>query len=118
MSAGRGGGRYSRVDRVGKLLREVIAEEIERLTDVDGELGLLTVTDVVVKPDLRFAVVLVASADEAQLEALERARPHLQRSIATQVRLKRTPHLSFEADSVLASAEEIERVLKRIQPGG
>ncbi len=118
MPAGRGGSRYSRVERVGRLLREVIAEEIERLFDVDEELGMVTVTDVVVKPDLRSAIVLLASASDAQRVALERARPQLQRAIASQVRLKRTPHLSFEADSVLASAEEIERVMRRIQPDG
>jgi ribosome-binding factor A len=58
--------RYPRTARINEVLREVIAEELERLADEDPRLDLLTVTHVEAEPDLRHATVLLASLpDEA-----------------------------------------------------
>ena len=60
------------------MLRQVLAEEFERLADAD-ELPMVTVTSVNVAPDMRTATVYVASLDEATAPALEERRAHLQR---------------------------------------
>jgi ribosome-binding factor A len=102
------------------VLREVIAEELERLVDKDDRLRLTTVTAVATEPDLRHATVFVDSLSEERRAGLDDQRVHLQAAIARQVRLKRTPRLSFEADPAVASGERVESVLRRLrqEPAG
>ena len=47
--------RYDRTARVNEVVREVLADELERIGD--PALGLLTITGVEVTPDLRQATV-------------------------------------------------------------
>lgn len=111
--------RYPRAARVSKVLQEVVAESLERLGAGDERLTLLTVTDVVCEPDLRAATVLFASLTERQRLALADARTRLQAEVGRQVRLKRTPLLSFDADPAVASGDRIEEILRRLgRPGG
>ena len=111
-AAGAGADRYPRTARVNEVLREVVADELERLGDEDGRLRLTTVTGVHTAPDLRHAVVFLDSLSEARRAGLDGQRVHLQAAIARQVRLKRTPRLSFEADPAVASGERVESVLR------
>ncbi|MHB1485937.1 MAG: ribosome-binding factor A [Acidimicrobiales bacterium] len=104
-------GRYPRSARVNELLREVLAEELERVADSDDRLGLLTVTAVSTDPDLRHATVYLASLPEAAAEALEELRVRLQAAIARQARLKRTPLLAFAPDPAIASGRRVEDIL-------
>jgi ribosome-binding factor A len=109
--------RYPRTARLNELLREIVADELERLDD--DRLELLAVTSVVVEPDLRHAVVYFdtltgADADEAVLEALGEHRVRLQGAIAKQARLKRTPELRFEPDVVERGAERVEGILREL----
>ena len=109
----RGSHRYERVDRVSRLLQEVVAWELERIGDIDDRVELLTITEVRVRPDLRSALVFFASLPEEAELALDEHRIELQAAIARQVRMKRTPQLQFVVDDVLAASEEIEAVLRR-----
>ena len=59
MSRGKSPKRYPRTARVNEVLREVVAEELERIDD--ERLGITTVTAVEVDPDLRHAVVWLSS---------------------------------------------------------
>ncbi|WP_298334832.1 ribosome-binding factor A [Ferrimicrobium sp.] len=111
--ASRGSHGYERVDRVSRLLQEVVAWELERIGDIDDRVALLTITDVRVRPDLRSALVFFASLTEEAEIALEAHRIELQAAIARQVRMKRTPQLQFVVDDVLATSEAIEVVLRR-----
>ncbi|MGH3422185.1 MAG: ribosome-binding factor A, partial [Streptosporangiaceae bacterium] len=95
--------RYQRAVRVNEVLREVLAEAIERLADTDDRLTLLTVTAVAVEPDMARATVLFASLSEGAREALTAARPRLQAVVAGQVRLKRTPQLAFAVDPAVST---------------
>ncbi|MGH9115918.1 MAG: ribosome-binding factor A [Acidimicrobiales bacterium] len=116
-SAGRRGSggaaqRYPRSLRVNEVLREVLADALEKLADTDERLSLLTVTGVECDPDLRHAVVLLDSLGEAEEQALGVARVRLQAEIGHQVRLKRTPLLSFTADPAAAAGRRIEGILR------
>lgn len=110
----RGPERYPRVVRVNELLREVLAEELERLSDTDERLRLLTVTAVIAEPDLRHATVLFAALEAPADAALAEARVKLQATIASQVRLKRTPLLAFAADPAVVQGSRIEEILRRV----
>jgi ribosome-binding factor A len=100
--------------RVNEVLREVLAEEIELVAGSDSRLELVTVTAVNCEPDLRHATVLLASLPEPARAALGEARTRLQAAVAHQVRLKRTPLLTFEADPAVAHGERVEEILRSI----
>jgi ribosome-binding factor A len=105
---------YPRALRVNQVLRQIVAEELERLADADERLRLLTVTAVDTSPDLRQARVYVGTLSADAQEALEERRAQLQRHIGREVRMKRTPKLSFVADPGVMAGERVEEALRRI----
>jgi ribosome-binding factor A len=106
---------YPRTARVNEVLREVVAEAIERMADTDDRLRLLTVTAVDITPDLARATVYVTSLPPPALEALVEERAQLQRTIARQVRMKRTPLLAFEPDPAVAHGQRVEEILRHLR---
>ncbi len=104
--------------RVNEVLREVLAEELEVLASADARLELVTVTAVSCEPDLRHATVLLASLPDTVREALGEVRPRLQAAIARQVRMKRTPQLSFQVDPAVGHGELVEEILRELRSSG
>ena len=110
----RGAAPYARSLRVNQVLRQVLAEELERLADADERLRLVTVTAVDTAPDLRHATVYLSSLTEDSTEALAERRAQLQRAVGRQVRMKRTPQLEFAVDPAVVAGGRVEDVLRRI----
>jgi ribosome-binding factor A len=102
---------YPRALRVNQVLRQVVAEELERLVDAD-EIPMVTVTSVEVAPDMRTAVVYLASLPEETATVLEERRTHLQKLIGLQMTIKRTPRLTFRADPAIATGTRVEELLR------
>lgn len=100
------------------MLREIVADELERRVDEDPRLELLTVTAVAAEPDLRHATVLLSSLSDEAAEALAEHRVALQAAIGRQVRLKRTPQLAFEADPAVATGLRVEDILRGLKGDG
>jgi len=102
-----GGHRYPRSARVGETLREIIAEELVRITvtgiEVDNELN---------RAHVYFDSLAGEDGDEEIIEALGDHRARLQASIARQIRAKKTPILHFRPDTALRSAERIDDILR------
>jgi|SRR6476620_2443945 ribosome-binding factor A len=103
-----------RMRRVNEAVRAVLAEAIGELKD--PRVGFITVTGVVTSRDLRQATVYVSvlgsERKRAQsLAGLEAAHGVLQRRIAGELRLKRTPQLTFQYDP---SVEQGVRMSKLI----
>ncbi len=105
---------YARTARVNEVLREVLAEQLERMEVQDERLGMLTITGVECEPDLRHATVLMSSMGEPQIEALGAMRVSLQAAISRELRLRRTPQLRFTADPAVAAGQRIEEILAQI----
>jgi ribosome-binding factor A len=103
--------------RVNQVLRQVLAEELERLADAD-EVPMLTVTSVEVAADMRTAVVYLASLDAATEEVLEERRGQLQRVVGRQMTMKRTPRLRFQADPAIATGTRVEELLRGLHASG
>jgi ribosome-binding factor A len=106
---------YPRTARLNELVRQILADELER-TD-DDRLLLVTIMSVSVDTDLRHATVFVdnpegADRDEEVVEALDEIRIRLQRAVAKQARMKRTPILAFKPDTVERQAGRVEDVLR------
>jgi ribosome-binding factor A len=105
------------MQRVNELLREVIADEVERLADPG--LGFVTITGVDTTPDLRRAKVYYSVlGDDAQAEetkaALRRAASRVRAVVGEQVRLKYLPELHFEPDTAIEQGIRIERILREL----
>lgn len=113
--------RYPRTARVNELLREIVAEQLERLDD--ERLELVAITSVVVDAALEHAVVyydsLQGEAQDAEvLEAFGEHRVRLQSAIGRQARMRRTPLLHFKPDDVERSAERIDGIIRRFDHDG
>ena len=114
---------FPRTARLNHLVHEIVAEEIELLDD--ERLGFFTVVGVEVEPDLRRATVWYTALDEAGgepdgeglAEALEDHRARLQAAIGRQARLKRTPELVFQPDTVIVRAQRVEDILRDLGDG-
>lgn len=111
----RGAAPYPRSLRVNQVIRQVLAEEIERLADADERLRLVTITSVDTAPDLRHATVYVSSLPEGSADALGERRAQLQRTLGREVRMKRTPQLAFAVDPAVVAGSRVEEVLRRIR---
>lgn len=103
-----------RMRKVNSILREVLADQIERLTD--PRLEMVSVTGVDTSPDLRTAVVFISTLDLERgpeaIEALNGAASRLQGAVGREVRMKYTPQLSFSLDAGVVSGERMDALLR------
>ncbi len=117
---GSGGSRgYERTDRLGELMREIVAEELDRIGD--ERLELVTITSVAVDRELEKARIYYTSLGQDErspevLEALAEHRGRVRRAIGNQARVRRVPEVVFEPDEAQRAAERIEDILRSIPP--
>jgi ribosome-binding factor A len=108
-----------RMRRVNESVRQVLAEALLELKD--PRIGLVTVTGVDTAPDLRHAVVFVSvlgseKKKQATLRGLEAAHGLLQSQLARQLRLKRTPQLTFEYDQSVERGVRMSQLIDELAP--
>ena len=108
--------RFARTARLSETLREVIADELNKIDD--DRLGFVTITSVDVDSEMNRGIVYYdsiqgADGDEQILEALNEYRKRLQSAIADQVRARRTPILQFRPDDAIRAAQRIDEVLRQ-----
>jgi len=101
--------------RVDGVMREVIGATIGAELQ-DPRIGFVTVTAVETSPDLRSAQVHVSvlGTDEekdATMEGLRAAHGVIQKAISTQLRMKRTPSLTFVYDDSIERADRLTRMM-------
>jgi ribosome-binding factor A len=106
--------------RVNEAVRQVLSEAVGELKD--PRLGFVTVTGVQTSPDLRTARVYVSVLGserkrERSIAALTSAHGVLQARIARELRLKRTPQLSFEYDPTVERGVRMSQLIDELAPG-
>jgi ribosome-binding factor A len=105
----------ARMPRVNEAIREVLGAAVT--TDLkDPRVGFVTITEVETSPDLRAARVYVSvlgseAEREKALEGLRSAHGFLQGKIASELRIKRTPTLTFHYDESIERAARLSRLL-------
>ncbi len=110
--------KFPRSARVNEVVRESIADELERMND--PRLSLVTITGCDVAPDLRTAKVYFAALGKqaeaaAEVgEALQHAAPHLRAVLGREVRLKYLPRLEFLLDPAIESGQRVEEILRSL----
>jgi ribosome-binding factor A len=105
----------ARMRRINGMLREVVGAAIS--TDLnDPRIGFVTVTSVEATPDLRAARVYVsvlgnAEQRQATLAGLRSSHGVIQARIAREMRMKRTPTLTFHYDETIERGVRISKLL-------
>ncbi len=111
-----------RMRRVNEAVREVLSARLaEGLKD--PRIGFVTVTAVETSPDLRHARVFVSvlgseEERERSLAGLRSSHGVLQREIAAELRMKRTPTLEFVYDDSIERGMRISELLEGEERGG
>jgi ribosome-binding factor A len=105
--------------RVNESVREVLSEAVPELKD--PRIGFVTVTGVETSPDLRHARVFVSVLGSERkrartLAALAAAHSVLQSRIARELRMKRTPQLTFEYDPTVERAARLTQLIDEVAP--
>jgi ribosome-binding factor A len=119
--------KYPRTARVNEVMLEVLADELERMSD--PRLELVTFTGVDVSRDLAHAKVYystltAAAADsrpntresvpEQVATALHSAGSHLRGVVGRQMRIRQVPKLDFVVDPGIVAGQRIEDLLREI----
>jgi ribosome-binding factor A len=110
---------YERGDRLGELLREILADELTRIDD--ERLALVTITGVEVDRDLAVADVYFSTVDlDHEVEAaataiLERHRRRLQSAVGRQAHVRRVPNLRFHPDEGMHAGARVEEILRTLR---
>jgi len=103
--------------RVNEALREVLSEGIGSLKD--PRIGFVTVTGVDTSPDLRHATVYVSvlgseKKRDATIAGLQSSHGALQTRVNRELRLKRTPQLTFEYDPTVERGVRLSRLIDEL----
>jgi len=108
-----------RIERVGNLIRHEISELLQRQVK-DPRLGnFVTLTEVSVSPDLRYAKVFVScmgSGEEKQqiLSGLTAASGFLRNQLAKRLRLRHVPELSFHWDDSIERGAHLLQLIDKV----
>ena len=105
--------------RVNEALREVLSEGIGSLKD--PRIGFVTVTGVDTSPDLRHATVYVSvlgseKKRDATIAGLQSSHGVLQTLVNRELRLKRTPQLTFEYDPTVERGVHLSTLIDELNP--
>jgi ribosome-binding factor A len=108
-----------RMRRVNEAIRETLAEAVGELKD--PRIGFVTITAVKTSPDLRQARVYVSVLGnerkrEKTLEGLQSAHGVLQSTLADELRMKRTPQITFEYDPTVEQGMRMSQLIDELAP--
>lgn len=106
-----------RTEKVAELIKEELSMILLRETN-DPALGFVTITSVKVSGDLQNARVYISIFDQEKrkitLERLNHAKGHFRSKLASRIKIRRVPELTFFYDDTLDYVDNINRLIKKI----
>jgi ribosome-binding factor A len=107
-----------RTQKVGSLIKEELSVLFQRNFSM-AEYGFITVTDVVMGPDLKVAKVYFSVFGDADrkkksFSMLEAQKPSIRAMLGHSVRLRYTPELIFYLDETVEKAIKLENIFRKI----
>lgn len=107
-----------RQKRVAELIRHEIAELLQRGVK-DPRVGFVSVMEVEMSPDLRYADVFVSlygseQAKKGSMAGLQQSSGWIRRELGKRLRLRFTPEVRFHEDTRLDNAYRLEEVIQQI----
>jgi ribosome-binding factor A len=108
-----------RMRRVNESVKEVLGVALPELKD--PRIGFVTITGVETSADLRHATVFVSvlgseKAREKSLQGLAAAHGTLQARLARELRMKRTPQLTFKYDPTVERGVRMTKLIDELAP--
>jgi ribosome-binding factor A len=108
---------HARARRLGVRIREIVASALKKQVK-DPRLGMVTITEVKVTPDLREATVFYTvlgdhAAEAGSSAALRSATGVLRSAVGRETGIRFTPILAFQLDHIPESAKHIEELLEQ-----
>jgi ribosome-binding factor A len=104
-----------RVFRVAEQIRNLVAMELQRVAD--PRLEMVTITSVVVSPDLRYAKIYWMVADQSRVEDVQdgflSAAGHFRRLLARELGARFVPEIKFFYDDTYDTRDEVDRLLAK-----
>jgi ribosome-binding factor A len=109
-----------RSDRIGDEIRRILAEALQRKLNDPRFHGIVSLTDVVVSPDLSTARVFYSvygddEKSEDVRQAFVKAAPFLRHTLSDKLRTRRIPRLIFKEDYSMKEGEKMDALIRRIQ---
>ena len=110
--------RHERLEQDVKIaLSDIIMNEVKE----PSVTGLISVTDVKITPDQKYAKVYVSllnsKNEEKTIEALKSSAGFIRSLIAKRINLRITPELVFEKDDSMEYGMKIDSILKDLNKG-
>lgn len=108
-----------RSERTGKLIQREISVLLEREVSDPRLIRLISVTEVTLSPDLRHAKVFVSTMGseinkEDMLAGFNNASGFLRKELASHLKLRYTPHLSFHYDDSIERGARLTELIGEI----
>ena len=107
--------RHERLEQDVKIaLSDIIMNEVKE----PSVTGLISVTDVKITPDQKYAKVYVSIFGKENknkvIEALKKATGFIKRELGRRVRMRNMPDITFELDNSMEYGEHMDRVIKEV----
>jgi len=109
---------YKRADRVADLIKAEISDIFLKQIR-DPRIGTVTITDVEVTDDLRYAKIFFVAMGKDQISdearsGLQKARGFLKRELGKRLKLRYIPDIQFVVDESFAYGNRIEKLIAEI----
>lgn len=104
--------------RVGQEIKRILAGFIQRgeIRNLEGLDTIVTITEVHVSPDLKYASVYLMTLNNKNLQevldGLQLAANYLRKQISAKMQLRYTPELVFKVDESFEQVDKIEELLR------
>ena len=104
--------------RVGQEIKRILAGFIQRgeIRNLEGLDTIVTITEVHVSPDLKYASVYLMTLNNKNLQevldGLQLAANYLRKQISAKMQLRYTPELMFKVDESFEQVDKIEELLR------
>ncbi len=104
--------------RVGQEIKKILAGFIDHgeIRNLEGIHTMVTITEVRVSPDLKYASVYLMTTNgeylKEVLDGLQLAANYLRKQVAGKLQLRYAPELVFKVDDTFEQVDKIERLLR------
>jgi len=108
-----------RTERLNKVIKQEISDLLEREIDDPRLNNLISVTEVSISPDFKYAKVFVSVLGNEKdktdmLTGFNAASGFLRRKLSSRLRLKRAPHVSFYCDDSIERGARVSNLFEQV----
>jgi ribosome-binding factor A len=112
----------TRAERLAEIIRGEASNIIQRELK-DPRIGFISITEVVVSPDLRHARIYVSvlgdgAAKQRTMEGLGRARGHIRSQLGHRLALRHVPDILFRLDESIERGTRVVSLMRAVSEEG